>query len=82
MTTTETRLSLQQFAERWDDLANVKGPLICSTTSTFADLKGVIEKLCSDHEGACSVDQTEAIYQLSKKIDKAIELAKKANGTK
>lgn len=77
---TEERLTLQQFAERWTDLSNPDGVQLCTTTSTFADLKGVIEKLCSDHEGACTYDQTEQVYQLSQKIDKAVALAKKAHG--
>lgn len=80
LTTTEERLSLQAWAERWDDLSNPQGPQLCTTAATFADLKAVIEKLCSDRQGMCTYDQKEQLYQLTKKMDKALELSKKANG--
>ena len=37
-------LDLQQFASRWTDLKN---PLVCTDSSTLADWKADIEKLCS-----------------------------------
>ena len=47
-------LSLEQWAAKWDDLANAAGPMICERTSTLANLKQVIETLCSWNSSECT----------------------------
>lgn len=63
-------LSLQQWAVRWDNLAD---PVVCTQTSSFASLKAEIETLCSN-DGDCTYDTTVAIWAISDKLN---ELMKK-----
>lgn len=42
-----------QFLADWDDLANAQGPLMCTRTSFFAQLKSLQESLC-DQTGNCT----------------------------
>lgn len=77
-TPTTASLTLQQWAEAWDDLANPLGPMVCTRSETLAKLKGAVEKLCSDHDGMCSYDMKEQVGALSSRLDTVTEKAKKA----
>lgn len=74
LTTDSEQLTLQQWAERWDNLLD---PQVCSVVETFVDIKGDVEKLCSD-ENICTYDMTEKVNALSTKLDKITTAAKKA----
>jgi hypothetical protein len=59
-------ISLSQFAVLWD---NSSDPLICTNSSTFANWKANLEKLCS-FDNTCSYDNTQVISQAVKILDK------------
>lgn len=68
---TET-LTLNQWALKWDSMSD---PQVCSGASTFADLKGDIEKLCS-FGNYCTYEMNSRVQSLSQKLNKVISSAK------
>ncbi len=74
LTTDSEVITLQQFAKRWNDLSD---PLVCTTSSTFADWKADIEKLCS-FSNYCTTDMQTAVDTFYSKITAADNAAKSA----
>lgn len=63
--TSDTRqMNLQQFVTWWDDLSD---PKVATPSSTLADIKADIEKLCS-FESVCTVQVKQAVTALSAKV--------------
>lgn len=67
-------LTLPEFAQRWNDLSD---PLVCTNSSTFAEWKSDIEKLCS-FENVCTTNMQEAVDTFYAKIKAANAAAQKA----
>ena len=74
MTTDTESLTLQQWAQVWDNLDN---PQVCTSASTLAEWKQDIEELCS-YEQDCTVDVQEAVDTFYNKISAASQAAEKA----
>jgi hypothetical protein len=69
LTSTQTTLTLEQFAELWDNLSD---PLICTNSSVFATWKANLEKLCSD-SNSCSYNDTQAVSSVAKAIGSVLK---------
>lgn len=57
-------MNLQEFVTWWDDLSD---PKIATSSSTLADIKADIEKLCS-FEKICTKEVQAAVSALSEKV--------------
>lgn len=76
LTTGSEQLTLQQWAERWDNLAD---PQVCSVVESFTDIKADVEELCS-FNNVCTYDQTAQVQRISDKLNGVVSAAKKVKG--
>jgi hypothetical protein len=58
-------LTLDEFIRKWEDLAH---PMICTTVDTFADWKGIMEKLCSESPGKCKYEDQKKLIALMTRL--------------
>lgn len=66
-------MNLQEFAVWWDDL---KDPKFAGSVDVLVDIKASVEKLCSDHSGACSYEVQANVKNLSDKVGGMVDAAK------
>ena len=74
-----TKRTYAQFLSDWDDLTNANGPLMCTRTNFFAQLKAIQESLC-DQTGNCknmTPMQSKQFVQFMSNLNSAQELQKK-----
>lgn len=72
-------LDLQAFAKEWDDLSNPDGPLICTRSKNFANLKRDLESLCSWNPSECTVEAQQAVNNFMSRVQ---SVNKKKQGKK
>lgn len=61
-------LTLAQFAAEWNDLSNPDGPLICTRSKNFANLKRDLESLCSWNPSECTVEAQTAVNNFMSRV--------------
>jgi hypothetical protein len=66
-------MTLEQFAVWWN---NLDDPKICTNASTYADIKGDIEQLCS-FNNVCTYEMKENVEKISAKLAGAVSKASK-----
>lgn len=61
-------LNLQEFAKEWDDLSNPDGPLICTRSKSFANIKRDLESLCSWNPSECTVEAQQSVNNFMSRV--------------